>query len=53
VAVAVGMKAIEQGIAQKPMKRDALFKLASETIARSRQETQLKMKSGLIAAAPK
>jgi len=53
VAVAVGMKAIEQGIAQRPMKRDELFKLATETIERARQETHLKMKAGIIAAAPK
>ncbi len=53
VAVAVGMKAIEQGIARQPMTRDQLFKLASETIARARKETQLKMKAGIIAAAPK
>jgi len=53
VAVAVGMKAIEQGIARQPMTRDQLFKLASETIARARKETQLKMQAGIIAAAPK
>ncbi|HAM35105.1 MAG TPA: malate dehydrogenase [Elusimicrobia bacterium] len=52
-AVAVGMKAIEQGIAQRPMSREALYKLASLTIDRARKETQLKMKAGIIAAPPK
>ena len=52
-AVAVGMKAIEQCIARKPMKRDQLFKIASETIDRARRETQLKMQAGIIAPAPK
>ncbi len=52
-AVAVGMKAIEQGIAQRVLSRDQLFKVASEAIARARKETELKMKSGIIARAPK
>jgi len=52
-AAAVGMKAIEQGIARRPMSRDALYKLAVATIARARKETQLKMKAGIIALPPK
>ena len=47
-AVAVGMKAVEQGIARNVMTRDQLFKTAVETIARARKETQLKMSSGVI-----
>lgn len=48
-AVAVGMKAIAQGLARRPLKRDALQKLAAQTIARARKETRLKMKTGVIA----
>ncbi|MFA6029121.1 MAG: NADP-dependent malic enzyme [Elusimicrobiota bacterium] len=52
-AVAVGMKAIEQGLARNPMSRDALYKLAETTIARARKETHVKMESGVIQLPPK
>jgi len=52
-AVAVGLKAIEQNLAKKPMKRDELFKIASEIISRARKETQLKMKEKIIPTVPK
>jgi malate dehydrogenase (oxaloacetate-decarboxylating) len=48
-ATAVGMKAIEQGIAQTPMSRDELFTLASRTIKKAQDETHALMEAGLIA----
>ncbi|MDD5655992.1 MAG: NADP-dependent malic enzyme [Elusimicrobia bacterium] len=52
-AVAVGMKAVEQGIARRPLKRDELFKVATQAIERARKDTDLRMKAGIIPAAPK
>jgi malate dehydrogenase (oxaloacetate-decarboxylating) len=48
-AVAVGLKAIEQGVARKRMTEDELFKKASKIIRRARDETQTLMEHGLIA----
>lgn len=47
-AVAVGMKAIEQGVARKKYTREELFKKAEETIKRAREETKCLMKEGFI-----
>jgi malate dehydrogenase (oxaloacetate-decarboxylating) len=47
-AVAVGMKAIEQGVAQKILTRDELYKKAEMTINRARRETEVKMKEKII-----
>jgi malate dehydrogenase (oxaloacetate-decarboxylating) len=47
-AVAVGLKAIEQGVARKILTRDQLYRQAELIIARARSETQLKMKEGII-----
>jgi malate dehydrogenase (oxaloacetate-decarboxylating) len=47
-AAAVGMKAIEQGIARFKMTRDELFEKSSSMIKRAREETIELMKSGLI-----
>jgi malate dehydrogenase (oxaloacetate-decarboxylating) len=47
-AVAVGLKAIEQGVARINKPREELIKIAEETIRRAREETQLLMKEGLI-----
>ncbi len=47
-AVAVGMKAIEQGVARKRYTREELFKKAEETIKRAREETKYLMKEGFI-----
>jgi malate dehydrogenase (oxaloacetate-decarboxylating) len=47
-AVAVGMKAIEQGVARKIMTRDELFKNAEIMINRARRETEVKMREGII-----
>jgi malate dehydrogenase (oxaloacetate-decarboxylating) len=47
-AAAVGMKAIEQGIAQAPMSRDELFAHASRTIKKAQEETHALMAAGLI-----
>jgi malate dehydrogenase (oxaloacetate-decarboxylating) len=51
-AVAVGMKAIEQGYAKKILTRDQLYRQAEMMISRARSETQVKMKEGVILAAP-
>jgi malate dehydrogenase (oxaloacetate-decarboxylating) len=47
-AAAVGMKAIEQGLARFTMTRDELFAKSSAIIKKARQETIELMKSGLI-----
>jgi malate dehydrogenase (oxaloacetate-decarboxylating) len=47
-AVAVGMKAIEQGIARFPIGKEELFEKSSKIIKDARQETIELMKSGLI-----
>ncbi|MBI3757725.1 MAG: NADP-dependent malic enzyme [Deltaproteobacteria bacterium] len=47
-AAAVGMKAIEQGLAQAPMSRDELFAQASRTIKKAQEETRALMEAGLI-----
>jgi malate dehydrogenase (oxaloacetate-decarboxylating) len=48
-AAAVGIKAIEQGVAREKLSRDELYKKATRIIKRSREETALLMKEGLIA----
>jgi malate dehydrogenase (oxaloacetate-decarboxylating) len=47
-AVAVGMKAIEQGVARKILTRDQLYRKAQLIINRARSETQLKMREKII-----
>jgi malate dehydrogenase (oxaloacetate-decarboxylating) len=47
-AVAVGIKAIEQGVARVKLSRDELYEKATRIIKRSREETALLMKEGLI-----
>ncbi len=47
-ATAVGMKAIEQGVARVKMTRDELFKKSSSIIKKAREETQMLMKQGFI-----
>ena len=47
-AVAVGMKAIEQGLARLKMSRDQLLAKATTTIKQARRETQCLMKQGFI-----
>ncbi len=51
-AVAVGMKAQEQGIARVALTADELFGQASEMILRSRRLTEMMMETGLIAEPP-
>jgi malate dehydrogenase (oxaloacetate-decarboxylating) len=51
-ATAVGMKAIEQGVARITMTRDELLKKATATIKHARELTQSLMKEGFIPAAP-
>jgi len=47
-AVAVGMKAIEQGVAKITMTKDELFEKASKIIKRAREETKIFMDKGII-----
>jgi malate dehydrogenase (oxaloacetate-decarboxylating) len=51
-AVAVGMKAIEQGVARKILTRDQLYRTAELIISRARMETQVKMKEKIIPSVP-
>ncbi len=51
-AVAVGMKAQEQGIARLSVTEEDLFKHAAEMILRSRRITQVMMETGLISEPP-
>ena len=51
-AVAVGMKAIEQGVARITLSREELTKQAEKMIKESREATELMMKSGLIPPMP-
>lgn len=51
-AVAVGLKAIEQGIARRKASRQTLMEEAMEIIKKSREETQALMKGGFIEKAP-
>jgi malate dehydrogenase (oxaloacetate-decarboxylating) len=51
-AVAVGMKAIEQGVARITMTREELLKKATATIKHAREMTQSLMKEGFIRPAP-
>lgn len=52
-AAAVGMKAIEQGVARIIMDRNSLYKKALETIKEARKEIQFLMKKGFIKKPPK
>jgi malate dehydrogenase (oxaloacetate-decarboxylating) len=47
-AVAVGMKAIEQGVARKVLSAEEQFKMAEEIIQKARAEVQMMMKEGFI-----
>jgi malate dehydrogenase (oxaloacetate-decarboxylating) len=51
-AVAVGLKAIEQGVARENLSREELTKRAEKMIRESRETTALLMKAGLIPPAP-
>jgi malate dehydrogenase (oxaloacetate-decarboxylating) len=51
-AAAVGLKAIEQGVAGKKLTREQLMAQATAIIERARAETRTLMEQGLIAAAP-
>jgi malate dehydrogenase (oxaloacetate-decarboxylating) len=47
-AVAVGMKAIEQGVARKVLSAEEQFKMADEIIQKARAEVQMMMKEGFV-----
>ena len=47
-AAAVGTKAVEQGIAKKPMTRQQLYETAETIIKKAREETKLLMEEGFI-----
>ncbi|MCK5060475.1 NADP-dependent malic enzyme [Candidatus Bipolaricaulota bacterium] len=51
-AVAVGLKAIEQGIARRPLTADQLRREAEEKIHHAQQETKILMNAGHIAPPP-
>jgi len=51
-AVAVGMKAMEQGVAREKLTREELTRQAGKMIKQSREMTSLLMKEGLIPPAP-
>lgn len=51
-AVAVGMKAIEQGVARIKLSREELMKKATTTIKQARELTQWMMKEGFIPIPP-
>ncbi len=48
-AAAVGMMAIEQGVARIKMSHHELYQIAESTIKKAREETQLMMEKGYIA----
>jgi malate dehydrogenase (oxaloacetate-decarboxylating) len=48
-AAAVGAMAIEQGIAQKVITREKLYKGAEAIIKKAREQTRLLMEEGFIA----
>ncbi|MCC7573617.1 MAG: NADP-dependent malic enzyme [Candidatus Methanofastidiosum sp.] len=52
-AVAVGMKAIEQGIARVKYNKNELYEIAEKTIKKARDETHMMMKHGVIEMPPK
>ena len=47
-AAAVGSKAIEQGIAEKVLTREELYKTAESIIKKARDETKMLMEAGFI-----
>jgi len=47
-AVAVGMKAVEQGVARKVLSEKEQFKMAEEIIKKARAEVQMMMKEGFV-----
>lgn len=50
-ATAVGLKAIEQGVARRTLSREELFATASQIIRRARDDVRVLMETGLIPAA--
>jgi len=52
VAVAVGLKAIEQGVAREVLSREELTKRAEKMIKESRGITEMLMKEGFIPPMP-
>lgn len=51
-AVAVGLKAIEQGVARVKLSKEELRKMAEDKIRRAREQTQALMKDGYIEKGP-
>jgi malate dehydrogenase (oxaloacetate-decarboxylating) len=52
-AAAVGMKAIEQGLARVQLGKKELYEIAFAQIKRARDQADLSLKSGLIQPFPK
>ena len=51
-AVAVALKAIEQGVARVKRTKDELMRMAEEKIRNAREQVQLLMKEGYIPPPP-
>ena len=51
-AVAVALKAIDQGVARVKLSREELFETATRIIKRAREETKILMREGLIEMPP-
>jgi malate dehydrogenase (oxaloacetate-decarboxylating) len=51
-AAAVGLKAIEQGVAKKALSKMALIENATKMIQRAQRQTSVMMKEGIIAPSP-
>lgn len=51
-AVAVGLRAIQHGIAQNPLSAEQLYQRADTTIKRAREQVHLMMEKGFIPTAP-
>jgi malate dehydrogenase (oxaloacetate-decarboxylating) len=47
-AAAVGLKAIEQGVAQKSLTKRELIATASKIVARAKRQTQVLMDGGVL-----
>jgi malate dehydrogenase (oxaloacetate-decarboxylating) len=52
-AVAVGMKAMEQGVARENMTREELTEISGKMIRDARQTVETLMTTGMIPPAPK
>ncbi len=52
IATATALQAIEEGLAQRPLDREEIYRRAKATIERSQNQTALMMEKGIIPAPP-